>query len=119
MNELKFNSQTCTTIEQSKKLLELGLKPETADMIHNYDNRSNFYSEWEWRILPYKWHAESLVDDEHIPAWSLHRLIELWFSCNKQDDCYMVSQEDAFDNIITDIGWYIKYNIFNKEYLKL
>lgn len=32
MNEKEFNSQIGTTIEQSKRLLELGLKPETADM---------------------------------------------------------------------------------------
>ena len=31
MNELKFNSQVCTTREQSQRLLDLGLKPETAD----------------------------------------------------------------------------------------
>jgi hypothetical protein len=34
MKELKFNSQICTTMEQSKRLLELGLNPETADMHH-------------------------------------------------------------------------------------
>lgn len=28
------NTQICTTMEQSKRLLELGLKPETADMLH-------------------------------------------------------------------------------------
>lgn len=33
-NELKFNSQICTSVEQSKRLLELGLNPETADMKH-------------------------------------------------------------------------------------
>lgn len=33
MNEKEFNSQICTTIEQSKRLLDLGLKPETADMV--------------------------------------------------------------------------------------
>lgn len=27
-----FTSQICTTREQSQRLLELGLKPETADM---------------------------------------------------------------------------------------
>jgi hypothetical protein len=30
--ELKFNSQICTTNAQSQRLLDLGLKPETADM---------------------------------------------------------------------------------------
>ena len=43
MNELKFNSQVCTDINQSKKLLELGLKAETADMYHTtyYDANGN------------------------------------------------------------------------------
>lgn len=30
---MKFNSQICTTKEQSERLLALGLKKETADMI--------------------------------------------------------------------------------------
>ncbi len=29
---MKFNSQICTTREQSERLLSLGLKKETADM---------------------------------------------------------------------------------------
>ena len=29
---MKFNSQICTTIEQSERLLALGLKKKTADM---------------------------------------------------------------------------------------
>ena len=29
---MKFNSQICTTKEQSERLLDLGLKSETADM---------------------------------------------------------------------------------------
>ena len=32
MNKIEFNTQIATTIEQSKRLLELGLNPETADM---------------------------------------------------------------------------------------
>ena len=34
---MEFKSQICTTIEQSKRLLELGLNPETADMFHVFD----------------------------------------------------------------------------------
>lgn len=30
----EFETQICTTIEQSKRLLDLGLKPETADMYY-------------------------------------------------------------------------------------
>ena len=32
---MKFNSSVCTSIEQSQRLLELGLKPETADMYYH------------------------------------------------------------------------------------
>ena len=31
---MEFKSQICTTIEQSKRLLELGLKKETADLVY-------------------------------------------------------------------------------------
>lgn len=33
---MEFKSQIATTREQSKQLLELGLKPETADMVYHY-----------------------------------------------------------------------------------
>ena len=33
MSEFNFNSQVCTTREQSERLLALGLKKETADML--------------------------------------------------------------------------------------
>ena len=38
MKGLKFNSQICTTREQSERLLALGLKKETADMIRPHYN---------------------------------------------------------------------------------
>ena len=34
---MKFNSQICTTREQSERLIALGLKKETADMYYSYD----------------------------------------------------------------------------------
>lgn len=71
MKELKFNSQICTTIQQSKRLLDLGLKPETADMSHQY-----IEAEWVWFIYPCNWNS-CMISEEHIPAWSLHRLMEL------------------------------------------
>ena len=64
--KFNFNSQICTTREQSERLLALGLKKETADCCWTIDERDNI-------IL-------SLIDDavEYIePAWSLGRLIEM------------------------------------------
>ena len=128
MNELKFNSQVCTTKEQSQHLLDLGLKPETADMeieIFKGDNSISGYVSkgyWDTEI------SEEIV--ELIPAWSLHRLIEM---CNKTQFGVTISIyndevtvdgdlfevfDNTYDNLISVIEWLIKGGNFNKKYLK-
>lgn len=62
MSEFNFNSQICTSREQSEKLLSLGLKKETADMCWMYGEVLSCNP------------PELTVD---FPAWSLHRLIEM------------------------------------------
>lgn len=105
MSELKFNSQVCTTKEQSQRLLELGLKPETADM-YIFDDEVYI--------------GKPNVDD--IPAWSLHRLLSigingdymgLW-NININTD----TVGDLFEQLIKLIEWAIKDGAFSKEYLK-
>ena len=103
--KFNFNSQICTTREQSEHLLALGLKKETADM-HHYR-----YSEGYWDIQACPPRGDS---SSYIPAWSLHRLINLigniaydWIFRN--DDCYT--------NAINCIEWLIKEGYFNKKYL--
>lgn len=77
---MNFESQICTTKEQSKKLLALGLREETADMTIHIKNDDGWYLtaepfyEWEddMNTIP------SLEETEPIlPAWSLGRLIEM------------------------------------------
>ena len=65
----EFKSQICTTVEQSKRLLGLGLKPETADMYW-----VNHLDLWMPVMLLYE---DRPLDNNDIPAWSLHRLIEM------------------------------------------
>ena len=65
----EFNSQICTIAEQSNRLLELGLKPETADMELVYNIFSKTYEPLT-KAFP-------TSNKYEIPAWSLHRLIEL------------------------------------------
>ena len=120
---MKFNSQICTSREQSKRLLALGLKKETADMCLTDDVECTF---------------PCPEDDRFIPAWSLHRLIEmadtakhlnkngredeneLWFC---MDRCYCWNNQESFyatnlyDSLIDCIEWLIKEGYFNKEYL--
>lgn len=60
-------AQIATSIFQSKKLLELGIDPKTADMYYYCQ------SEYDLRIGGYK-----AVDKElDVPAWSLTALLEL------------------------------------------
>ena len=68
---MEFNSQICTTIEQSKRLLGLGLKPETADM------KIDLYFPNEPTVTPTDVDIDWSKQDEFIPTWSLYRLIEL------------------------------------------
>jgi hypothetical protein len=70
-----------------------------------------------------------------IPAWSLHRLIEivpstinkmLWFTITPYTALYdsvdyiksFDSKDNLYDNIIDCIEWLIKEGYFNKEYLE-
>lgn len=86
---MEFKTQIATTIEQSKKLLELGIKPETADMTHHYQGSVDYY---ELKDIAFTkvMHLRELTnknpilgisgDDlyaKDIPAWSLHRLMAM------------------------------------------
>lgn len=61
----------CTSIEQSKKLLELGIDVNTADMYWNYDY--NIQQEYKY----YPMVMDEQFDDICIPAWSLSALLKL------------------------------------------
>lgn len=111
MNELKFNSQICTTREQSQRLLDLGLKPETADMYHTTFYRDNV----GYEIIQVRNEELPLLSQE-LPAWSLHRLIELY---KDVEDISLWSLEYVnYNRLIQCISLAIKHGAFNKEYLK-
>ena len=108
--ETKFNfkSAICTDINQSKRLLALGLKPETADMSytaivvnHKVDYRLDC----------------STPKSIDIPAWSLHRLIEMALRCILICGISFTFNEDAYEKVIGIIEHQIKEGYFNKEYL--
>lgn len=65
-------NKICTSIEQSKKLIELGIDVNTADMY--YPNRTDIQYQ---DALPIGMkHSNSLLEQE-IPAWSLSALLKL------------------------------------------
>ena len=136
MSEMKFNSQICTSREQSERLLTLGLKKETADMVHIYLNQLD-----GWYVRPLD--VDESIHHMEIPAWSLHRLWELlpksiWHD-NGLEKKYHPIIEYGFVNYVSECGmelfdfdcgyevwgsmivvieWLIKEGYFNKEYLE-
>ena len=129
---MDFTSQMCTTHKQSMRLITLGLKKETADMVileHPRKEGRYFYI------------AKEDANWDGFPAWSLHRLIEIMpnilqnlyqldfgkqgvyyadFSNGSYNfiECFTNRDVTLYDNIIDCIEWLIKQGYFNKEYLK-
>ena len=108
--KFNFNSQICTTREQSERLLALGLKKETADMHYSH-----------YRRIPYEgekydfWQEEIGYSENGIPAWSLARLVEM--ATESPKEYCMIWVPNAYDDIIHDIESLIKEGYFNKDYL--
>lgn len=66
-------NKICTSIEQSKKLLELGIDINTADM-HYYKDSFGYYIEGLYNSKDLKDGFE-LKGIEYIPCWSLAALL--------------------------------------------
>lgn len=119
--KFNFNSQICTTREQSDLLLALGLNKETADCA----------------LLPLTDEVTSVLVKPStndikftIPAWSLGRLIKLMprtaiMHTQEGDtridiDMYAIEilvSDDPIAEAVSIIEWLIKEGNFNKEYL--
>ena len=132
---MKFNSQICTTKEQSERLLSLGLKKETADM-HHYQ----YVEGGRWNIEAHP--SIAGYTSRLVPAWSLHRLKCLLPEKTPYDDGYLTieiinenvyivlvienveqrvlkyTKGNLYDNLISCINFFVKESLFNKEYLE-
>ena len=141
---MKFNTQVCTTREQSERLLALGLKKETADC-----RWVGLVKDEKGNDIPTKkqvWFTQTREDEramvcgfmryDFIPAWSLHRLIAM-LPKTYRDNFYLqicgsdihyrlngsveyginFNKENLYENIIDCIDWFINVNHFNKQYL--
>ena len=104
---MEFKSQICTSVEQSKRLLELGIKKETADMklIWLYCCRDEDY----YQPMP----NDFSTSNDDIPAWSLHRLMEMYG--NNYNYFWF---KNAYNELIHAISISIEDGSFNKDYLE-
>ena len=135
--KFNFNSQICTTREQSELLLALGLKKETADMTIHIKKDDGWYMtaepfyEWEddMNIIPSLEEIESI-----LPAWSLLRLLSMlpndapkiyWIldgssitiEFEDDDSDFYPHKGDIYEGAVKIIEWLIKEGYFNKKYL--
>ena len=137
---MNFDSQICTTREQSIRLLALGLRKETADMFIGID--------WGKELAYDKNGGYTSNLDASIPAWSLARLLEMlpspipisedlptfhhyaYLDLSKVSAHYYWEDYDGderalvsfcgkgfFAAVVDAIEWLIKEGHFNKEYL--
>ena len=105
MGKFIIDSQICTTREQSERLLSLGLKKETADCHWAYHS-----------VTATRYIVAHPCDGvgECIPAWSLHRLIEMVAGGSEEQ---MIFLPDPYDELIEEIAGAIMVGCFPKEYL--
>ena len=136
---MEFTSQICTTKEQSKRLLALGLKRETADMMLVRDfcyltnepyrvtiwtpsiisAHNNFQEFVDSMTTTIKGISKQFVNDSYKPAWSLDRLICMINDSDTSED-YKIefyTKLNRYDEAIALIQSLIHIGQFNKEYL--
>lgn len=114
MSQFNFKSAICTNRQQSERLLSLGLKKETADMVlcEPFDYEKHKYSDGCVKIVLEEGDG---FCKEDIPAWSLHRL--LMMTTSKRKVMLIRCESDLFDVLIKKIEHEIKEGYFPKEYL--
>ena len=125
MNSFNFNSQVCTDKVQSERLLALGLRKETADMTHHYLHSTDSY---ELKDIEFSrvMHLQELVnkkpvlgksgDDlyaKDIPAWSLHRLIEIL-----DTNPFVFYLNCGYNTVIDQVEEYIRSGFIDTRYLE-
>lgn len=133
-----------TTIEQSKKLLELGLKPETADMIHygyykGIDNKYYLNGDMtENDVIPLDKKLSkkiyNLTDNDienALPCWSITQLLsmipneiphpvigntnlKIFNNAVCYQDVVTFGGDNLFNNLYKMLIWLIEHDYLNK-----
>ena len=108
-----MKTKICTTIEQSKKLMELGVDRNTADMIW-IEDYLGYDSNGIRKHGEYRLYGDMLIPaygQDSVPAWSLTALLSLSNSCDLSKERI---EEDGSD----DRYWFHDDNFhkFSNEY---
>ena len=122
---MNFNSQICTTREQSERLLALGLKKETADF-PVWGTEGLLYMAWSLHrllsMLPSYVQIETYeYGRKYIAALDLEfdSHLNVIYKEGVEEPCYdqYFYVNNAYESVCNAIEWLIKEGYFNKEYL--
>ena len=122
---MKFNSQICTTREQSERLLDLGVKEETADF-PVWGTEKLLYMGWSLHrllsMLPSYVQIETYeYGRKYIAALDLEldSHLNVIYKEGVEEPCYdqYFYTNDVYESVCRAIEWLIKEGYFNKEYL--
>lgn len=87
-------NKICTDVNQSQKLIELGIDIGTADMLWTYDFMVNDIN--GLNVI-----SEQLKPEENdIPAWSLTSLLGLMPTDDKKDEYYVDTESHSDYHIV-------------------
>lgn len=87
---MEFKSRICTTREQSERLLALGLKLETADMVYHHTNS---------RVPALEWELQTKSPTLRGKFWTPERIAKLKFPFHKHPDGTPMTGEEIFDSL--------------------
>ena len=107
---MEFNTQICTTREQSSRLLALGVKKETADMHYDLTVSCNEPQVGSVEVFIYGYQKGYIE-----PAWSLHRLIAM---CPEFVIAEQRNHEKLYEEVISNIKFAIEEGSFDVKYLE-
>jgi hypothetical protein len=113
--DMEFESQMCTNMEQSERLLALGLNAETADMCYQV----KFFDPFPQHLVdctPSLLTHPPINDERFVPAWSLHRLIEI---AGIRAFSPVSSLHGWYDDIIAQIQSLIHIGYIDEKYLDM
>lgn len=111
---MNFNTQISTSVEQSRQLLSLGLKKETADMYLTRCFVGNNGTPMIFVGCTYN-PSTVLYSKEDVPAWSLHRLIAM---CPDFVIAEQKNHEKLYEQVISNIKFAIEEGTFDEKYLE-
>lgn len=107
-----FNTTSGTTPEQSERLLKMGLKPETADLVLDRDGTyfNPLPKSMPWLLADTKW---------FVPAWSLSRLVAIAFDQSGPESViHLYRHSNAFEDVMAFLDYQIEAGLIKAEYLK-